>query len=191
MKLEKTNIEGVKYVVDGRPHPIAIYTTAGEKFYCVGDRISIRPYHKKKEDSLCSIPRPYTDGVISRINRCDNDHFFVITLNNGREVTLSLKEIKKVTSCSECFRIRAQLYLKLSEWQVEIDDLKRQFDAIAKKKAWSTLFTIDQIIGLYLKILKLKCVDYGQWEIPECQEMYNGAYNAISWAYHNMTHGFN
>ena len=127
--------------------------------------------------------------MISRINRCDDDQFFVITLNNGREITLSLKKIKKVTSCSECFRIRAQLYLKLSEWQVEIDDLKRQFDVIAKKKAWSTLFTIDQIIGLYLKILKLKCVDYGQWEIPEYQEMYNGAYNAISWAYHNMTQG--
>ena len=189
MKLEKTNIEGVKYVVDGRPSPVAIYITAGKKFYCVGDRIAIRCPQKKQEEALCNGPRPYTDGVISRINRCDDDHFFVVTLNNGREVTLSLKKIKKVTSCSECFRIRNQLYFKVSEWQVEVDDLKRQYDDIAKKKAWSTLFTIDQIVGLYYKILKLKCVDYGQWDIPECQDMYNGAYNALSWAYHNMTHG--
>ena len=189
MKLEKTNIDGTKYVVDNRPSPIAIYIATGKKFYCVGDRIAIRCPQKKQEETLCNGPRPYTDGVISRINRCDDDNFFVVTLNNGKEVTLSLKKIKKVTSCSECFRIRNQLYFKVSEWQVELDDLKRQYDDIAKKKAWSTLFTIDQIVGLYYKILKLKCVDYGQWDIPECQDMYNGAYNALSWAYHNMTHG--
>ena len=183
------SIPGVKYVVDNRPSPVAIYITAGKKFYCVGDRIAIRCPQKRQEAALCNGPRPYTDGVISRINRCGDDNFFVVTLNDGREVTLSLKKIKKVTSCSECFRIRNQLYFKVSEWQVEVDNLKRQYDDIAKKKAWSTLFTIDQIVGLYYKILKLKCVDYGQWDIPECQNMYNGAYNALSWAYHNMTHG--
>ena len=189
MKLEKTNIDGVKYVVDGRPSPIAIYITSGKKFYCVGDRIAIRCPQKKQEGTLCNGPMPYTDGVISRINCCDDDHFFVVILNNGREATFSLKNIKKVTSCSECFRIRNQLYLKVSEWQVEVDDLKRQYDEIAKKKDWSALFTIEQIVGLYSKILKLKHVDYGQWDIPECQDMYNCTYNALSWAYHNMTHG--
>ena len=97
MKLEKTNIEGVKYVVDGRPSPVAIYITAGKKFYCVGDRIAIRCPQKKQEGTLCNEPRPYTDGVISRINRCDDDNFFVVTLNNGREVTFSLKKINHLS----------------------------------------------------------------------------------------------
>ena len=48
MKLETTNIDGVKYVVDNRPSPIAIYITAGKKFYCVGDRIAVHRKNKRE-----------------------------------------------------------------------------------------------------------------------------------------------
>ena len=52
MKLETTNIKGIKYVIDKQKSPIAIYTACGKQIYCVGDRISIRD-HQKKHDRSC------------------------------------------------------------------------------------------------------------------------------------------
>jgi|GEM_PF-856234 hypothetical protein len=216
MKLETTNIKGIKYVIDKQKSPIAIYTACGKQIYCVGDRISIRD-HQKKHDRSCEDlagldktkasvkikdikelnlgnlvdlmnlgTRPYTDGVITKINRSDSDLFFVVTMNNGKEEVLGLKKIKKVISCSEFFRIRHKLFMKQSEWQVEVDDIRSRYGALVQQKAWSTLFMTDQIVELYFDILRLKQKDYGQWDLPECQDMYNGIYNDLVWAYHNM-----
>ena len=148
MKLETTNITGVKYVVDGQDDLVAIYTAKGKHIYCVGDRISIRSLKNHEA-------RPY-DGIITSLKR------------------------------SESFRVRNTLFVMQSEWQVAVDDIRRRYGQIAQQKAWSALFTIDQIVELYIEIQRLKQEDYGQWDSPECQSMYNGIYNDITWAYHNM-----
>ena len=127
-------------------------------------------------------PRPYRQVFNTKITLRDSDLFFVVTMNNGKEEVLGLKKIKKVISCSEFFRIRHKLFMKQSEWQVEVDDIRSTYGALVQQKAWSTLFMTDQIVELYLNILRLKQKDYGQWDLPECQDMYND----LVWAYHNM-----
>ena len=179
MKLETTNIDGVKYVVDGQDDLVAIYTAKGKHIYCIGDRISIKSLKNHEV-------RPY-DGIITDLNRSESDLFFVVTLNDGKiQQSVSLKNIKNVFSSSESFRVRNTLFVMQSKWQVAVDDVRRRYSQIAQQKAWSALFTIDQIVELNIEIQRLKQEDYGQWDSPECQSMYNGIYNDITWAYHNM-----